>query len=225
MKAAPWKRWWSYLTELHIESAPSPHNPHLYVSLRRGRYQLSTANAIYSYEDLYDNFSRAFEQLDLGRLPGEEVLLLGFGLGSIPMILEKQGLDFHYTGVEIDESVIYLASKYTLPQIDARVELICADAFAYVWQTQQQFDLIAMDVFLDDAIPDRFQEAEFLQRLGEMLRPGGLLMYNRLAYTPEDIQQARRFYEQPFLEVFPQGQYLEVRGNWMLLNTRDFNRR
>ncbi|MEL6944963.1 MAG: hypothetical protein AAFO82_20090, partial [Bacteroidota bacterium] len=48
-----WKRWWSYLSEIHIESAPNEINPHLYVSLRNGRYQLSTANAIYSYEDLY----------------------------------------------------------------------------------------------------------------------------------------------------------------------------
>ncbi|MEO1623779.1 MAG: methyltransferase domain-containing protein, partial [Bacteroidota bacterium] len=204
--------------ELHIESAPSPHNPHLYVSLRKGRYQLSTAHAIYSHEDLYDNFSGAFEQLQLDRLPGKEVLLLGFGLGSIPIILEKMGHQFQYTAVEIDESVIYLASKYALPQISSPVQLICADAEVFVAQCARQFDLIAVDVFLDDLIPAPFEANGFLEQLRDLLSPGGLLLYNRLAYTPQDVDSARNFYQQSFVSVFPEGRYLDIRGNWVLLN-------
>ena len=55
MKQPLWKRWLSYLFEIHVESTSSDYNPHLHVSLNNGRYQLSTANAIYSFEDLYDN--------------------------------------------------------------------------------------------------------------------------------------------------------------------------
>ena len=90
MKQPIWKRLLSYFFEWHIESAPSEANPHLYVSLKNGRYQLCTANAVYSYEDLYTNFLRAFEQIDFDKVPGKDVLILGLGLGSIPIILEKR---------------------------------------------------------------------------------------------------------------------------------------
>ena len=84
-----WKKILSYFFEFHIESAPSEINPHLYVSLNRGRYQLSTANAIYSFEDLYDNFFDAFKKVNLDQYPIKNVLVLGLGLGSIPLMLEK----------------------------------------------------------------------------------------------------------------------------------------
>ncbi len=73
-----WKYWLSHFMELHIESAPSELNPHLYVSLTRGRLQLCTANAIYSFEDLYDNFSKTFDLFKEEFVPKEEVLILGF---------------------------------------------------------------------------------------------------------------------------------------------------
>ena len=113
MKQPKWKRLLSYLFEIHIESTSSDYNPHLYVSLQKGRYQLSTANAIYSFEDLYDNFSDAFKEIDLDQLNVQNVLILGFGLGSIPIILEQKfNKKYFYTGVEIDEEVLYLANKY-----------------------------------------------------------------------------------------------------------------
>ena len=218
-----WKRWLSYLIEWHIESAPSETNPHLYVSLRNGRYQLSTAHAVYSYEDLYSNFRKAFERLDLDRLPGDEVLVLGLGLGSIPLMLERVfGESFRYTALEIDESVIYLADKYALSDLSSSVQTICADAHAWVMQTGQRFDLVCMDIFLDDTVPPPFEAVDFLVRLRDLLNPGGLLLYNRLAANAEDEAASRRFYEGPFLSVFPAGTYLDVGGNWMLLNRTDY---
>lgn len=223
MKMPRWKIWLSYLLELHVESAASEHNPHLYVSLRQGRYQLSTANAVYSYGDLYGNFARAFELVDLDRLPGREVLLLGFGLGSIPYMLEKTfHRAYHYTAVELDEAVLYLAAKYALPQLQSGIELVQADARAYVERCHTAYDLICMDVFLDDYIPHEFETQSFLQRLRDLLTPGGLLLYNRLAATTKDQRRSRRFYEQHFRAVFPEGALIDVGGNYMLVNRRVF---
>lgn len=223
MKAPTWKIWLSYLMELHVESVESEHNPHLYVSLKQGRYQLSTANAVYSFADLYANFARAFGLVDLDRLPGREVLVLGLGLGSIPYMLEKTfRRDYHYTAVELDEAVLYLASKYSLPQLQSGIEVRQADAIAYVNQESARYDLICMDVFLDDYIPEPFEEESFLQRLHDLLSPGGLLLYNRLAATTRDKRRSRRFFEQHFGAVFPEGALLDVGGNYMLLNRRDY---
>ena len=221
-----WKKWLSYLVELHVESVESEHNPHLYVSLKKGRFQLSTANAVYSFGDLYSNFSRAFSAIDLDRLPGERVLILGLGLGSIPYMLEKVFKEkYHYTAVEIDEAVIYLANKYGLADLESGFQLIEADARVFVRLCQEKFDLICMDVFLDDFIPDPFEEIDFLEDLRELLSPHGILLYNRLALTERDKRRSRRFFEQQFRPVFPDGAFLDVTGNYMLINRSDVLKR
>lgn len=226
MNVPTWKKWLSYLTEIHIESAPSEINPHLYVSLRRGRYQLCTANAIYSYEDLYSNFYKAFEQVNLHKIKGDRVLILGYGMGSIPYILEKKmNYDFHYTAIEIDESVLYLAQKYNIPQLNSAIDFIQADAYKFVQQCEEKFDLICMDVFLDDRIPSKFYKNSFLRRLQQLLTKNGLLLYNCLAFTQQDIDKTEKFYYEHFVSNFPQGKYLDVDGNWILLNDRFFLKR
>lgn len=222
MKQPLWKRLLSYFIELHIESTSSEYNPHLYVSLNQGRYQLCTENAIYSFDDLYDNYSDAFRMIKLDELPIQKVLILGFGLGSIPLILEKTfKKNYHYTGIEIDEEVIYLASKYTLPKLSSPTQLICADAELWMNQCQEQFDLITVDLFLDDVIPVVFEQIKFLEGLKKILSPKGILLYNRLAYTPNDVEKARAFYNEKFASVFNSGQYLEVKGNWILINNKE----
>ena len=209
----------SYLTEIHLESAPSEINPHLYVSLNKGQYQLSTANAVYSYGDLYDNYSKTFDQLEPQLTDKMNVLILGFGLGSIPYMLEKTfGKRMYFTGIEVDENVIYLADKYVLDELDAPIQLICADAFAFVMQCQEQFDLICMDVFLDDVVPPQFTSKQFLNSLKDLLKPDGRLLFNRLALSNEDLERTGRFFEKEFKPVFEEGTYLDVGGNWMLMN-------
>jgi len=223
IKQPLWKRFLSYFFELHIESAPSEHNPHLYVSLSRGRYQLCTANAVYSFEDLYDNYVKTFRRLDLERLNPKRVLLLGLGLGSIPVMLEKLfEKHYSYTAIEIDESVIYLAGKYALPFLQSPVETICADAYFFVMQCEEKYDLICMDIFQDDKVPEAFEKKEFLDQLKALLSQDGLLLYNRLSATKEDTLETRKFFEGDFKTVFKQGLDLDVGNNWMLLNRVDF---
>lgn len=221
METPAWKKWLSYLVEVHVESAPSSSNPHLYVSLRNGRYRLSTANAIYSYEDLYSNFRRAFEQMNLGRLPGNDVLLLGLGLGAVPLMLERVfGQPFRYLAVELDPNVIYLANIYALRELSSPVTTICADAYAYTRQLEETFSLICMDIFLDDTIPAPFLTVDYLQNLSRLLQPGGVLLYNCLYRNPDDKRATEAFYEQQFRQVFPRATYLDVDGNWILVSNR-----
>jgi len=219
MKIPVWKKWLSYFFEMHIESAPSELNPHLYVSLKNGRLQLCTANAIYSYEDLYDNFTKSFDRFNKNFRVGKEVLILGFGLGSVPFIMEKMfEKTFQFTGIELDESVIYLANKYALPKIQSSVQLITANAFVYVFQSIQKYDVIIMDVFIDDVIPDDFETTDYLKALKKLLKPEGVLLYNRLALSESDLEKTTTFFEEEFKTVFEDGIYLDVEGNYMLMN-------
>ena len=160
--------------------------------------------------------------MELDKTPGKEVLILGLGLGSIPIILEnKFGRQFHYTAVELDEAVIYLANRYGLAGLSSPITTICADAYAFLMQNEEKYGLICMDIFLDDVVPLPFETDEFLEALRKALAPGGLLLYNRLTDNLRDQKATQFFFEQHFLSIFPQGAYLDVGGNWMLFNHRE----
>ena len=215
-----WKKILSYITEIGIEETSSPYNAHLEVSLRKGRLMLSTRNAIYSYGDKYANFGDAFKKMKFQGI--EEVLLLGFGLGSIPLILEKvENQNFNYTGVEIDEEVIYLASKYILPQLTSEINLYTSDAMSFLAVDKNRYDLIAMDIFESDYIPEQFETESYLYSLVEHLTVDGVIMYNRLACTKKDIDKSVAYFHDVFNKVFPNAAYLSIKGNMMLFNRKD----
>jgi hypothetical protein len=63
---------------------------------------------------------------------------------------------------------------------------------------------------------------EALQRMKGLLSPKGVLMYNRLARYEPDIERSRKFLNDVFMKVFPDGGYLDVDGNWMLVSRMDY---
>jgi spermidine synthase len=219
MKQPWWRTLMSFFWEIPIEAISSDEHEILQVFYIQGQYQLVSPNAIYSYGDLYTNFRRAFEQLPISTWPGQKVLVLGLGLGSIPLMLERRfKKNFSYTIVEFDEAVIYLANKYVLHSLNSHIEVIQADALGFVAQCQETFDLICMDIFLDDTIPSQFESVTFLNNLKELLGPEGVLLYNRLALNAEDRKKSQAFFDTSFKTVFPEGRKMDVGRNWMLLN-------
>jgi spermidine synthase len=219
MRPSFWVKSASYFADIQIEKTESEYSGSLEVICRKGRYALCTDNAIYSYDDLYVNFSESFERLDLEAYPIQQVLVLGLGLGSIPWLLEK---NFHklydYTFVEIDQKIVNLAKRYTLSELTAPHTIICEDALAYIKNCEQLFDMIIVDLFIDNTVPSVFETLDFVQNLNNCLRPKGLVMYNRLADTPELLQTTTVFYEQNFKQVFPEAVALELGSNRMLIS-------
>ena len=213
----------SYFVDVLIEQTESEYHDQLDLLLVKGRYQLCTANAIYSYADKYSNFYDSFQKVDLDRIPSDDVLLLGFGLGSIPYMLEKNfRRSYTYTGVEIDEEIVYLASKYVLDELQSNIELIQADAGAFISYDEQQYGLIAMDIFFDDEIPGYFESIEFCSLMKERLLDGGLVLYNRLSYTKAHSEATELYFTEVFKKVFPRAGQIKLSGNVMLVSDASY---
>lgn len=182
-------------------------------------------NAIYSYDDLYLNFTEAFLRMNKKLSENDNVLVLGIGLGSIPYIIENNlGQKPHYTLVEIDEQVIYLASKYGLSRLSANFEIHAADAYAFVHQNNETYDLICMDVFNDDLIPFQMTTADFLTHLKSALNEDGLLLYNRLYQYDKDKKDTDKFEDEAFSKIFPNYTYVEVEGNRVYFSSKQYIR-
>lgn len=217
-----WKKCLSYIKDVPIDHRSSEMNGYLTLLLVRGRYQLCTANAIYSFDDLYDNFTGAFRQLNLDAIPGNQALLLGLGLGSIPLILEKSfNRLFDYTAVELDEEIVALQEKYTTPRLQSNLNVIIGNANSFVVTTEEKYDLICIDIFVDEKIPEIFKTSEFLQHIHNLLNPKGVVLFNHLGITPKDRKETRRYFNEIFKPIFPKSHLLSIKGNYILFNDKD----
>lgn len=218
MKIPFWKKWLSHITPLTLEQASSEQNPELSVMLDRGRVQLLSGDAIYSWDDLYRNFDLAFEDIDPARHSFKNVLLLGLGLGSVPLLLEnKYKVICHYTAVEWDETIADMAWRYTLSRLKSPIQVVHADAEVFVDVCEDSFDLIIIDIFEDELTPPQFETKEFLEACDRLLEPGGMLLFNRLyAGSPNVKTSTERFFERTFKKVFPPGWYIDTEGNWII---------
>lgn len=219
MKQPNYKILFSYVKDILIESTSSDYNEVLDLYLVNGQYQLCTEKAIYSYGDKYDNFAKVFEKINLE--PIQNVLVLGLGLASIPYILEKiHDKQYAYTGVEIDDEVIYLASKYVLDELKSEIYVVNTDALSFLAIDDNKYDLICMDVFVDDVIPEELQSLDYLEMLKDSISKNGWLVYNRLNLTHGDKMETKNFEESVFKNVFPDYGYIDTEGNRLLLNRK-----
>ncbi len=219
MKINWWNKLASQFADIVIESYESSISGQLDIVLRKGKVALCSPNAVYSYEDLYTNYKTAFEKMDWDRLAVQDVLVLGLGLGSIPLMLEKTfKKNFHYTCVELDPAVIELAQEYTLQHLSSSMNIVCADAYDFIDYTEETFDLIAVDIFVDDTTPEQFESSTFLNNLKKCLNPGGIILYNRLTYSDTLKEKSNIFYSEKFTKTFPNAHKLHLTGNIMLLN-------
>jgi len=218
-----WRYWASFIKDQTLEATEGEHTDYLAVILRHGKLLLQANSAIYSWEDNYYNFRTAFEQLDWDKLQGDETLLLGLGLGSVPQMIEELfGYRLHYTALEYDGVIAELAQEYLLHRLQSPIDTIVADAGVFMKQNTRTFDFLLVDLFVDDAVPTQFDSINFLESLRDAMDEGGCLITNRLAYTDTDRKASESYYKEVFLKVFPKGALVDVESNLMLFSDKWF---
>ncbi len=168
------------------------------------RLVLNAPHTNYSFGSLHDVFRKVFLQLNPDYQRIEDILVLGFGAGSVARILQKENhCKGHITGVEIDKGVIALAKKHfrldDLENLDLHIE----DAAEFLSKETKQYDLIVVDLFLDHRTPERFMTAVFLKNLHAHIKPQGIVLFNYLRYDFEAREKAVEF-KKEFGKVFQQ---------------------
>lgn len=219
MKQPWWKVALSYVWDIEIDYRSSDYNPDLIVLLSHGRYQLCTSNAIYSYEDKYHNFREILaKHVAYDQLKDNKVLVLGLGLGSVPIIMDK----YHpgrwaFTAVEIDEEVCDLAAIYGYPKIISDIDTVITDAHSYVNIVQDSFDIICVDLFVGDNTPNKFRTKDFLLRLQAMTALQGYIIYNTPAFNDDDKVISRVYYDEVFSKTLHGSKLIDAHRNYMLV--------
>ncbi|WP_235462648.1 spermidine synthase [Aeromonas australiensis] len=125
------------------------------------------------------------------------ILELGLGGGDLTRHLGQRWPDAHHECVDLDEEVLTVYQQFFQhPQSNERATpaLHLADALAFLEQSEQQYDLILLDLFSQDGNPLLL----FQERLYKALAPrlNGTLIINLLPRTTLELTHALLLIEQ-----------------------------
>jgi spermidine synthase len=174
-----------------IEQIDTILNPGLEVMEVGDQIILNSANANYSFGVLHKVFQKAFNAVQIADQKIENVLILGFGAGSVASILQKElGIDCSITGIEKDPDIIRIGKEHFNTSAFVNLEIIEADAAEYLEAEISQYDLIIIDVYVDILVPDSCESIDFVQDVDRCLKPGGMALFNKMIYNREAAKQA-----------------------------------
>lgn len=175
------------------KKVPSRYNGTLEITWTNARKILDSANANYSYGSLQRVMEKSLERIDLRRVG--QVLLLGLGGGSVIASLREK-FSFHgmITAVEIDPLVIEIARDEFGIRSSENLRIIEADALDFASSAESNFDLIIVDVFIDDKVPDPVFSTGFCRNLVRLSRSTASIIFNLGLIQAEHLHNVVSFF-------------------------------
>jgi len=147
----------------------------------------------------------------------QRILVIGLGGGTLPGALQKLLPAANIDVAEIDPAVVRVAGKYFGFAPGPRTSVFEEDGRVFAKRMAKQgirYDLIMLDAFDHEYIPEHMLTREFLQEIKALLTPDGVLAANTFATSKlYDFESATYF------SVF--GQFYRLkRGNRVILVRR-----
>lgn len=152
-------------------------NGTLEVTWINGKKVLDSQNANYSYGALEKVLNYGVSQINIQNT--SEILLLGLGGGSvIKSLYERFNYHGKITAVEVDNTMIHIARNEFDVKESKDLNIINDDALHYVEHCKKHYDLIIIDIFIDQTVPELFYEQKFWRHIPQLLNAEGSIIFN-----------------------------------------------
>lgn len=176
--------------------------PKIEINRNNGKVHIDGANVNYSFGSLHYVFKRIIRLYKNQITKSKEILILGFGAGSIAKILIN---DHQYSGkiigVEAEPKMFDLAKEYaginTWEDIEYEVEL----AENYLQKSSKQFACIFIDLFVEDEIPKPCLSHEFICNLEHHLKDDGIILWNCLTHAMDKLVLAKTLNDSGYFHI------------------------
>jgi len=182
----------SFFRQEVLEKVESSINGQIQVVRTAGRYKIMCGGLIQTGGVLRDIWRKGLKRISDNQFPISNVLILGLGGGTVARLVAKQWPQAQIVGVELDPAMITLGKKYFDLDRLSQLKIIQADAFEWVKNQKDKFDLILVDMYLGELLPEKSEQEEFLQDLRSLLTKPGKVIFNRLFYDQHQ-QTAQAF--------------------------------
>lgn len=182
------KRLLSYILPIKIDQKKSEFSKNLEVTWNNGSLVLDSLNTNYSFGSLQRVLKKGLKYIGFERIQNfQSILVLGVAAGSVIETLKKEvKFKGKITGVEIDTTVVEMATKYFgLGNYD-NVSIVIDDAFEFVLKTKEKYDLIIIDIFQDTTMPNFLFEDFFINRVNYLLNVNGFILFNTMVLDYKD---------------------------------------
>lgn len=211
MTSSRYKRFISFFLPLKMWRGLGSHGQRLELILYQGQWQLTTDDAIYSDGWRYQPLRVAFGKIRK-RLPFvEQAVFLGSGIGSGIMVLRRMGFVPQCTLVDHDEEILNLA-RSVLQQ--PAIRFSCMDAEGFVHHSEENFDLLVIDIFEGRVVPGFVSNEQFLLRCRQLMRKDGIIVVNFMVNQAEDGLRL-----QNIINLLPRCEVIDLGVNKVILFT------
>lgn len=188
----------SYLVPITIYKTKSGWSKSIEVTWANGELVLDSENTNYSFGSLQRILRLGLKKIGFRQIKSmNKILVLGVAGGSVIKTLTDE-IQFKgtITGVEIDPDIIKIANSYfQLDQIP-NLTILIADAFEFILQANEKYDLIIVDVFQDTKMPGFLFENFFTQRLCSLLEEKGCILFNTMILNKNDDDRNKKYYNE-----------------------------
>lgn len=144
-----------------------------------------------------------------------KALMLGFGGGDAAFVIDKHYPEAQVTGVEIDEKIIKASKRYFNLGSLKRLEIIIDDGLEFLRFSKDRYDLILVDVYLGQKMPEKFKTKAFFKLAKKRLNNRGALVLNHLFFG-KYREQAERLIE-TMEQEFNKIRLVRVASNLLIL--------
>lgn len=138
----------------------------------------------------------------------QRILVLGGGAYTLPAHLAKEYPGAAIDVVEIDPELTALASRYFGYITPPNVTEIAMDARVFVNQAKNRYDVVLVDVFGDDSIPESMMTVEYGTALAKIVAPHGVVVLNAIAGSEGVCGELFDAILRPYSDNFAKGYYM-----------------
>ena len=154
-------------------------------SVKRDQRNQSCRNTRNPRELVFEYAKLAFSAFLLNPDP-ESILIVGLGGGTLPETWRELLPAARIDVVEIDPAVVKVARSHFAYEVSPPGELYVQDARIFGKRAARRgdgYDLIVLDAFNGDYIPEHLMTREYLLETRALLNPGGVVMANTFSIS------------------------------------------
>jgi len=198
-----------------ILETKSPISGNIKVVEQLGKYRLHVGEMLQSGGILEGVWKKALSSV---KHPTSNILILGLGGGTVARLAAVKWSGAKITGVEIDPIIIKLGKKFFGLNEIPGLGIVTADADEWVKQAMKErtrFDLIIVDVYLKDEIPQECKTPAFLNRIKRLLSKDGVVIFNQLLVKKRREETEKAI--ENLKKLFPQTRLIKTSTNLLVL--------
>ena len=189
------RKFLSYLISITIYKTKSGWSKSIEVTWTNGELVMDSENTNYSYGSLQRILRLGLKKIGFRQIKSmKKILVLGVAGGSVIKTLNEE-IRFKgtITGVEIDPEIIKVANSYFHLNKIRNLTIVIADAFEFVLQTHEKYDLIIVDIFQDTKMPSFLFENFFTEKLCALLQNKGYIIFNTMVLNKNDNKRNEKY--------------------------------